>query len=276
MLRGYKRDEAVARDSGSPLDMILVSVMPHGAADVSGLAHSDAVGRVERVLAVRQGSGVCAEVTPEAGAAEGSLTLLNALFAPPASPLGRIVELFLRLDNLSHILVWGRSRAAGPASLDMELVELPRLGLSFRVEEEAGGDEEGGERVLLRSVEHDGLWVSNVRGGEVERLVKGLPHSLILQDGAGDLYILTSSAARPVNAFSTASRKRTHTHTRMPSEMFPCAIILDRGNPEWLANLSGVRHYVYPVHVSDSHLSKVSLASPKARCPAARPGVHDH
>ena len=34
------------------------------------------------------------------------LTLLNLLHAPPTSALRQLADVFLRLENLSHVLVW--------------------------------------------------------------------------------------------------------------------------------------------------------------------------
>ena len=57
VLRGYKQPHAVARESGAPLDAIVIHCTPQGKGDPSGLGRSDAVGCVQRVLAVREGEG---------------------------------------------------------------------------------------------------------------------------------------------------------------------------------------------------------------------------
>lgn len=258
MLRGYKTREAIARLSGAPLDIILVHVTPQGKADGSGLGHHDASARIVRVKAHAEGEGVCQEVCPSRCAAadeEGGLTLLNALYAPPESPLGQVLSLMLRLDNISHVLVWGTTAEQE----SMELVELPRLGLAFRVRPATAG-----RAVVLESLEHDGLVVSNRRSKEVELLMHGMPHAILLEDVAGDVFILASSAACP--STSTASSPAAAPPSSTPAEASGSGrlwrpLMLDRGNEHWLANCSSVRHYVYPVHISKRFLVMPSLAA---------------
>jgi len=260
VLRGYKRPHAIARESGAPLDTIVVTCTPQGKGDPSGLGRSDAFGCVQRVLAVHEGEGVCMEIVPvdgkgvaEGGGGGSSLTLMNSAFLDPASPVGRVLETLLRLENLSHILIWGKS-SSPDAVPTLERVELPRLRLSFIVEaakSEGGGEGGGGGGVLMRSVEHDGLYISNARSAELETLLKGMPHAIVLQDSAGDLYILASAAACPYKGGDVGGSKKP--------ELFSCALFLDRGNEEWLANLGEVRHYLYPVHISKRFVVLPSL-----------------
>ena len=258
VLRGYKQPHAVARESGAPLDAIVIHCTPQGKGDPSGLGRSDAVGCVQRVLAVREGEGVCQEVLPVdavggGGGGASSLTLINSAFVDSASPVGRVLETMLRLENLSHILIWGSCASPG-AVPTLQRVELPRLRLNFVVEAAKGGGDGGAaDGVLLRSVEHDGLWVSNARSPELERLMQGMPHAIVLQDSAGDLYILASAAACPFMG--------EHALRTAKPGLFSCVLVLDRGNKEWLANLGQVRHYLYPVHISKRFLLLPSLAS---------------
>ena len=259
VLRGYKQPHAVTRESGAPLDAIVIHCTPQGKGDPSGLGRSDAVGCVQRVLAVREGEGVCQEIVPADavggggyGGGASSLTLMNTAFVDPASPVGRVLETMLRLENLSHILIWGSCASPG-AVPTLQRVELPRLRLNFVVEAAKGEGSGVADGVLLRSVEHDGLWVSNARSPELERLMQGMPHAIVLQDSAGDLYILASAAACPSKGEDALGSGKP--------ELFSCALVLDRGNKEWLANLGEVRHYLYPVHISKRFVVLPSLSA---------------
>ena len=49
----------------------------------------------------------------------------------------------------------------------------------------------------LYSIDHADLFVSNVRSDLIQTLLKGLPHSLVLQNGNAELQILVPSL-RPV------------------------------------------------------------------------------
>ena len=253
VVRGYKTARAVARESGAPLDTIVVTVTPHGN-DTSGLGHSDAVATIERVLAVSEGEGACQQIVPKTSAS--GLVLLNSQFADTASPLGQILKVMLRLDNLSHLLVWG-TPSASDAAPKMKRIELPRLGLSFLVETaDASADAAGSiSGVVLRSQEHDGLIVSNCRTAEIEKLLHGMPHALVLQDDSGDLYLLASAAACPSRPNGPDDFVGSN------GELFSCAVLLDRGDSEWLANVGQVRHYLYPVHISKRFLVLPSLAA---------------
>jgi len=163
----------------------------------------------------------------------------------------------LRLDNISHVLVWGTTAEQD----SMELVELPRLGLAFRVRPATAA-----RAVVLESLEHDGLVVSNRRSNEVEQLMQGMPHAILLEDVAGDLFILASSAACPSTSTASSPAAAAAPPSSTPAEAsasgrFWRPLMLDRGNEQWLANCSSVRHYVYPVHISKRFLVMPSLAA---------------
>ena len=62
-------------------------------------------------------------------------------------------KILLRLDNISHILAWsGKECESIGEAAPVELVELPRVGLTFYVNE-------NGKK--YNCVEHTGLYVSN-------------------------------------------------------------------------------------------------------------------
>ena len=98
-----------------------------------------------------------------------TLTLLNLLLAPKGSLLRRLGRMLSRLDDMSHTLVWSSTPAATPsAACAVELVELPRLHLTFRARKEAG-------ELRLFCEQHEGLFISNRRSPEVDRLLQGCP-----------------------------------------------------------------------------------------------------
>ena len=71
--------------------------------------------------------------------------------------------------------------------LSIDLVELPRLGLSFRArtedKEEGQEGQEGQTDTRLYSVDHEGLFVSNAATtcASTQQLLKGLPHAVVLE-----------------------------------------------------------------------------------------------
>ncbi|OEH77855.1 EF hand domain-containing protein [Cyclospora cayetanensis] len=69
-------------------------------------------------------------------------TLVNLMLAPDQSPLGHLRDSLLRVEALSHILVWTQSARMpqGPQDVEalscdegnVDAIELPRLGVSFK------------------------------------------------------------------------------------------------------------------------------------------------
>jgi hypothetical protein len=86
-----------------------------------------------------------------------------------------------------------------------------------------------------------------------EKLLDGLQHALILENQDRDLLLLVA-ASKPELASLSA---------------FETSLVLDKGNKEWMSSMiTGVRHYVYPVHLSQAsaryplaHRETVSSAS---------------
>lgn len=58
--------------------------------------------------------------------------------------------------------------------MPLDLVELPRLQLTFEARRSAAG------KVRLHSCEHPGLYVGWLAGEQVTALLRGLPHALVL------------------------------------------------------------------------------------------------
>ncbi len=109
------------------------------------------------------------------------LTLLNLLHAPADGALRQLADVLMRLENLSHVLVWSASSGADPTEkATIDLVELPRLKLQFRASPDAIG------RMRLASVEHAGLYVTTRCDERTAGLLRGLPHALLLENANGE------------------------------------------------------------------------------------------
>lgn len=82
------------------------------------------------------------------------LTLLNVLTAPPSSLLKRVGMLLARLDNLSHVLVWSKSDVKTVHShATIDLIELPRVNLSFKAKTVESVDGKVDERLYSNDYE---------------------------------------------------------------------------------------------------------------------------
>ena len=212
--------------------------------DKSGFCNSSAEAMVQRIPVIGKDQE---RAHPDPG--RPILTLLNVLTAPPSSLLHRVGMLLSRLDNLAHVLIWSKSEiksAHDAASID--LIELPRVNLSFKAKENKSVD--GKVETRLYSNDYDGLYIAtSTEAREIsERLLGTIAHFIVLQNEDKDLFVLLPSCALP---------RRLH----MDGSHLSVQVILDRRNQEWLGNIGEVRSYLYPIHNSRSFLVTPSLAS---------------
>lgn len=182
--------------------------------------------------------------TPVGGEARRLLTHLQS---GVDTPLHQLVQLLLRLDDASHVLLWScpDSDAAAdedPTQLPVDIIELPRLRLAFTVVDRGSGSER------LVSVEHPGLHVCSASTARIQRLLAGLPHALLLESAEGDAFVLLSALAKPC-LLSDAT-----------NPLF-AQLLLATHAPGWIDALPATRHYFYPVHRSGTYLSPPSLAA---------------
>lgn len=138
--------------------------------------------------------------------------------APAASTLGRVHAVLARVDGAGSMLVWGRrvcdDHGAPSPRYVLDTVVLPRLNLSFYADFEfASGDDKAPSRMFLKSIEHAGFRLlpqappqlmvrlmcmprASSRGAcvaqvpRLERLVAGLPFSLLLESEAEESKLL--------------------------------------------------------------------------------------
>jgi hypothetical protein len=85
-----------------------------------------------------------------------AMLLLNVLYAPERSTLHELGQFLVRLDDLSHCLVWSKQATAAPgdqASIDS--IELPRLKLKFYAKADTTEDKKTVTR--LYSADYAGL-----------------------------------------------------------------------------------------------------------------------
>jgi hypothetical protein len=205
--------------------------------EMSQLKPTCCFAQITRIPARMEGEGLLAAVLPSEG--DGSsppLTLLAAQYAAKGTALARIRDSFIGLEPLSHTLFWSRD------GIRVSIVELPRLGLSFKARDAGDGS---GARLYCQ--EHSGLYLSSHRCSNSNRLLKGLPHAVLLQNASKELFVLVSAAVKI-------------SHSCVQPELFP-DVYLDRTDAEWLANVGDVRHYLYPVHVSRMFFVMPSLAA---------------
>ena len=170
--------------------------------------------------------------------------LLNLTYAPRGSKLYEIASVLSRLENFSHIAAWTslkRCNEVKPGECpDVEFVELPRLKLAFKEHKDHKGLPQ------LYSLDHADLYICNEASTQIDDLLRGLPHSLVMRNTQGEKFILVSTAklVRP----------------RIMSSPFTTRLVLDRNDTMW-TDMMGTGYYVYPVHVSLSFMITTGLNS---------------
>ena len=97
----------------------------------------------------------------------------------------------------------------------------------------------------------------------MKELLEGLPHSLLLQNVAGDLFVILPATAKPFRTRTkvpgAAVTARCTKHWKPVKSWSP--VSLDRRDPKWIRNLGPVRHYIYEIHESKTFLLSSTLSS---------------
>lgn len=169
------------------------------------------------------------------------LVLLNLVDAPRDSPLYRLAEVITRIEDLSHVLAWTSSDVVFPnEQVNMSLIELPRLKLKLQPRTDENGV------VRLYSLDHADLFISDFRDELVDRLVKAMPHSILMEDSGRELSLLIPNI--PVHR---------PTILRCP---FSTELVMDRGDPGW-QEVMDARFFLYPLHISHSFLTTPTQGS---------------
>ncbi|CAL1133950.1 unnamed protein product, partial [Cladocopium goreaui] len=193
----------------------------------------------------------CARITMDLAGANGDLEphlLLNLISAPKGTPLHSMARWASRLDDLSHVLAWGRCADADTskqtwACAPLRILQFPRLGLTFFVKDEGGvkrlvSADFGNLSVLLAPVPE-----------QVAKLLTGIPHAVILCDEMQSLHVLVPQymPLRP----------------NIKGRPFTTEIVFERLG-KWGRNWTSkakVTYFKYEVHVSKGFLIAPSFSS---------------
>jgi hypothetical protein len=170
-----------------------------------------------------------------------NLMLVELMHARKGTPLHSLAQVFARIELLSHVLCWTtKVDYEGTGALTLDLVQLPRLKLTFSARVDADGT------LQLYSLDHAHLFISNLRPKMALSLLQGIPHSLLLADINQSISILVPAldVARPGITMAP----------------FSTELVITRANKPWYEKLD-TRYYLYPVHVSMSFVFTPTLAS---------------
>ncbi len=200
-----------------------------------------------------------------------------------------LANLLVRLDSVSHVLVWGNTGSPERKEVDIHHIHLPRLNLTFVPRTRL--DAHGKMITRLYCTDWQGLFISpnaNALANDVDAsLTSALEHhrGWVLNNGVTSASYVPSSTSASTSSTSASSALSARsakymgaraiagalllqnaagavflmvpTHrlvrTRVRSAPFHCHMQQWRGDMGWYTDMTA-RAYVYPVHVSGLYL----------------------
>ncbi|KAH3756032.1 nxn protein [Pelomyxa schiedti] len=190
---------------------------------------------------------------PQAVSRVGELELFNLLDSEPGTMLHRLVQLLSRIEDASHILVWGvpgdlrQSARTDRNFVKISAVELPRIKVKFQPMQ----DDDGVVRLFL--LDHAGWFVSDTAteghmagSGFIQKLLGGIENCLLLENQCREFRVMVANhdLYRP----------------QIFGRPFSTRLVCDRGSLGW-TGVMDMRYFLYPVHTSKTFLLTPSLSS---------------
>jgi hypothetical protein len=172
-------------------------------------------------------------------AISGEYTLLNLLYAPEGSYLAQIRDYLIRVEDMPHILVWTKGDGKGNA-VGVDLIELPRLGVSFVNRTDASGISR------LYSSLHVGMYLSLKWHAAADKLFAPFPHGLVLENIDGEMAVMVPATLPQRLKIITGGAMLAFCHSPPVSDKGVAGV---------------VPHYYYPVHLSNMFLFTTTLES---------------
>lgn len=169
----------------------------------------------------------------------GEYTLLNLLYSPEGSFLAQLREYLVRVEDMSHILVWTKGDGKGNA-LSVDLIELPRLGVSFARRVDASGTSR------LYSSLHVGMYLSLKWSAAADKLFAPFPHGLVLENIDGEMALMVPATLPQRAKISTGGARLVFCHAPPVTDSGVVGV---------------VPHYFYPIHLSNMFLFTTTLES---------------
>lgn len=172
---------------------------------------------------------------------QASKALFN--FADESSTLHALIRMLLKLENISHILAWTTANPIVEGPLSIDLIELPRLGLTF-VKRVAG---DGKVRYFCQ--EQNGLFITGYKSDmKCASLMEGLPRSILLSNSDNELFVMMPAIAKPMLWKTRKGKDETVFTTSL-------------SNQDWIANTGESTYFLYPIHTSGTFMSSRSVGS---------------
>ena len=157
--------------------------------------------------------------------------------------LHALMRIMLRLECASHILLWSLVDPASGAPLSVDIVELPRLHLTFKKKPSPDG------KVHYMCMEQSGCHIAPVSDiTKYSHLIDGLPRCILLENDDNEVFVMQPAQAKPV-LVKVKGMKRSF------------RLAVDLSNKEWLINTGEAAYFTFPVHSSGTFMSSKSVSS---------------
>ena len=258
-LTGYMQSKSEVYLSKSVLQIRLRKV---GSGDSNGFCFSNAFGCVARIpinedVPVGEVLDICEGTTyllnPLAllfnfSSNEDSNSAINRSFSNNCAMVfgntfHSLLRLFLRLENLSHILLWSKNSDDGTGKVAVDVIELPRLRLTF----ERRVTPDGKNRYYC--VEQSGYYIAEVDPlREMGELINTLPNAVVLKNDDSEYTVLMSAIAKP-------------SQFRLTKASPAFRLVFSLTDPDWISKTGEMTYFMYPIHLSNTLLQSKSIAS---------------
>lgn len=169
------------------------------------------------------------------------------LFPDEEKSLHALVRQLLRLDSMSHIIVWSRVQPTQSndlkSGMSIDLIELPRLCLTF----EKRLSKDGTTRYFC--LEQSGLFLTGYRDElRFGELLDGLANTILLSNVDQEYFAMIPAIAKPALVKSKVHKQAYQ-------------LVYNRSDPDWIAKTGEATYFVFPIHTSACFLSSRSVAS---------------
>jgi len=166
-------------------------------------------------------------------------------FSGEEQSLHALMRLMLRLDTLSNILAWSYTQPDAGADVSVDVIELPRLHLTFEKKKGIDG------KVKYFCIEQSGMFIADYSDAvKFADLIDGLPNCILLENSFKEYYVLQPATSKP-QLVKHKGVKQSFRLVHVP------------GDKTWLSGvgLTFSTYFVYPVHASGTFFSSKSISS---------------
>ena len=164
-------------------------------------------------------------------------------FPDESKTLHSLIRILLRVESFAHIIAWTKEKVTPDADISVDLIELPRLRLSFEKKILSDGT------VRYICLEQNGQYIA-AYSDELKfyNVLDGLSHTILLTNEDNEYSVVIPATIKPVLIKSKVAK-------------YSYKMIAVMTDKDWLANTGESGYFTYPIHSSGCFISSRSIAS---------------